>query len=201
MNRTAHPTRQALISTVVELLQTKNPENLKVDEVLSHSGISSGSLYHHFRDLPDLIDHAMVARYADDVDASIDVLEQIVANATDRESLSAQIRALTVATTSPERHLQRFVRAQAMTRATTHDRFRSALAPEQERLTNAIANLVRILQSKGFFDSSVDPVAASMFIQAYSLGFVINDVSGHPVSPDAVIAMVMRFHEKVLFAN
>ena len=49
-----HPTKSLLISTTVKLLGTRLPGEIAVDEILDASGISKGSLYHHFEDLGEL---------------------------------------------------------------------------------------------------------------------------------------------------
>ena len=59
-----HPTKALLISTTVKLLDTKLPNEIAVDEILETSGISKGSLYHHFEDLSELLEVAQVERYA-----------------------------------------------------------------------------------------------------------------------------------------
>lgn len=43
-----HPTREALISTVVKLLDTHEIETITSEQVLEISKISRGSMYHHF---------------------------------------------------------------------------------------------------------------------------------------------------------
>ena len=196
MTKREQPTRAKLIATVIQLLETANPEQIKVDEVLGRSGISVGSLYHHFTDIADLIDQAMVARYTADVDVSIAALSGVVDKATDVPSLLAGFRETTARTQSPNRGGQRFIRAQTMSRAVSSDRFRAALAPEQQRLTNAIAELWRSLQDKGLFDDRVDARAGSIFIQAYSLGLIVNDVSDDPVDADAYVELILRMLEK-----
>lgn len=69
-----HPTKVALLATAISLLDEQSPESITVGDVLTESGISSGSLYHHFGDLDNLIESAMVVRFARGVDWSIDVL-------------------------------------------------------------------------------------------------------------------------------
>lgn len=197
----SHPTRDALIEAVVWLLETKNPEDIKLDEVLSLSGISSGSLYHHFGDLSGLIDQAMIARYSDDVDISISALTQMVSHATDASSLARGLLPTTERTQSPERSAQRLIRAQTMARAATNERFRTLFEPEQQRLNDAIADLVRELQSKGLFESSVDAEAAAVLIQAYNLGFIINDVSGKPVNQQSWVNLISRMLERTFFSE
>jgi AcrR family transcriptional regulator len=199
--KASHPTREALITTVVHMLTSKNPEDLKVEEVLAQSGISSGSLYHHFVDFSDLIDQAMVLRYSSDIDASIASLDVLVQTAHDIPSLASGLLATTVRTQAPDRHIQRFIRAQTMVRAATHEQFRRALAPEQKRLTEAIADVLRKLQAKGLFHTSIDPHAGSIFIQAYNLGLIVNDVAEESVNHEAYVAIVSRMLEKTFFAE
>lgn len=189
-----------LINTVVQLLEVKNPEDLTVEEVLTESGISTGSLYHHFEDFADLVDHAVIARYAADIDANIEVLIGVIVGATDRRSLLKGLRGTTIATVSTDRVAQRSVRAQVMARAVSSERFREALVPHQQRLTEAVADLVRELQAKALFDPGLDPVAASIFIQAYNMGFVVNDVSGHPADEGSLAALVMQVLERSFLA-
>ena len=172
-----HPTRESLLSTAVDLLETRTPEQITVDEVLTESGISSGSLYHHFGDLNALIDAAMVVRFARGVDWSIEVLGQAMGQARDRKDLAARLHQVTLQTQSPERREVRAERVRAIARATTSPRFREALAPEQTRLTSGIAEVWFGLQERSLVSASIDPQAGSLFIQAYTLGLVLNDVS------------------------
>lgn len=196
-----HPTREVLISTVIELLETTSPEDIRVEQVLAPSGTSVGSLYHHFNDLADLIDQAIISRYTADIDISIAALTQIVQTATDRQSLLEGFRQNTSRTQSPERGAHRFHRAQTMTRAVTNPRFRETLASEQRRLTDTIAELWSELQDRGLFDPNLDPKVGSMFIQTYSMGLIVNDVSSEPVDPDAYVAFISRMLERTFLAE
>ena len=63
-----HPTKRALVQTVLDQLKTKKPSDLTSELILETSGISKGSLYHHFEDFDDLIETAQVFRYAAYVD-------------------------------------------------------------------------------------------------------------------------------------
>lgn len=143
----------------------------------------------------------MIVRYASDIDVSIKALTQVITVATDLESLEVGLRGTTIRTQSPERVEQRFIRAQTMTRAVTSERFRQKLQSEQERLTKAIAELFRELQERRLFSDELDPHAASMFVQAYNLGFIVNDVSQTPVDHDAWVALVTRMLSRTFFTE
>ena len=200
-NKRQHPTRKKLIEAVTDLLETTSPEDVRVDEVLGRSGISVGSLYHHFDDLTDLINQAIITRYSADIDVSIAAITSVVRGSQDRESLLEGFRQNTEQTQSPDRGAHRFHRAQTMTRAVTNPRFREALAAEQKRLTDTIADLWRELQDKGFFDPNLDPKVGSVFIQAYSMGLIANDVSIEPIDPDHYVAFISRMIERTFFAE
>ena len=174
------------------------PEQIGVEDVLTASGISSGSLYHHFGDLDSLIDTAMVVRFARGVDWSIEVLSEAMGQARDRKDLAARLHHVTLQTQSPDRYDVRAERVRAIARATTSSRFREALAPEQSRLTIGVADVWSRLQKRGLVSPSIDPQAGSLFIQAYTLGLVLNDVSEDPIPFDAWVAVIDAVVSRIL---
>ena len=72
-----HPTKRALVATVLEFLKDTKPSDLTSEAILAKSGISKGSLYHHFEDFDDLIETAEVIKYAAYVDQSIHLLTKV----------------------------------------------------------------------------------------------------------------------------
>ena len=80
-----HPTKEKLIETTARLLRSKSRAELSSELILSESGISKGSLYHHFEDLDHLIEQAMLKRYTDWVDVSISSMTDLVTRAKSRE--------------------------------------------------------------------------------------------------------------------
>jgi len=110
--------------------------------------------------------------------------------ARDRKDLVERLHQVTLRTQSPDRADVRAERVRAIARATISSRFRDALAPEQTRLTTGIAEVWSGLQERGLVSPSIDPRAGSLFIQAYTLGLVLNDVSDDPIAFDAWVAMI-----------
>ena len=60
--QTLHPTKRALLETVIKLMETKAPEEILSDEVLQISGISKGSMYYHYKDWYEIIEDAICER-------------------------------------------------------------------------------------------------------------------------------------------
>jgi hypothetical protein len=69
---------------------------------------------------------------------------------------------------------------------------RNALAPTQARLTVAIADLVREMKTKNFVSEDLDSTAVAVFIQAYSLGLIVNDVSNEQVDLEKWHSLISR---------
>lgn len=61
--RPPHPTAVKLLEITVDLLDEIPIDALSIAAVLERSGVSHGSLYHHYADFPDLVEQAAVHRY------------------------------------------------------------------------------------------------------------------------------------------
>lgn len=176
-----HPTKQALIDVTVELLDNKQPHEVQVDEILEKSGISKGSLYHHFTDLAELLETALVRRYSSYVDMSIGFMARELMVKTKDDLYNGLVR-LTELTQDPARAKIRSERARALALAEGNSRFAQLLGEEQERLTESLADIVQDLQNKELVTSKYDARVIATFIQSYTLGIIINDINPNPIS-------------------
>lgn len=198
MAKTSHPTRDRLIETMVELLDGSDPEHITADQVLSASGVSKGSLYHHFEDFEDLLEAALIARFSVNVDVTIDALSNIIASVNSREEAIAALRELNVYNQAQSRSNFRLERARAAGLTYSSPRFHEALGVEQQRLTDAFTDLFKETQNKGWMSTTLDARAAAVFIQAYTVGRVVDDIAPEKVDPEAWINLVMTVIEKAI---
>lgn len=191
MLRNFHPTKRLLIETASNLLDTKSATQISAEEVLEISGISRGSMYHHFEDLNDLIETTQVYGYSKWVDASIKFMYDFVITANNKEELRQALRKLTEITQSDGRKAARAQRALALALCASNERMAKKLAPEIQRLTDAIADVTNEVKNKGLFKESVDSKVLSTFIQAYTLGKIVNDFNPEPVSEEPWVDFIM----------
>ena len=182
MPQPIHPTKTRLIETTAEILETKFPEDIAVDEILEKSGISKGSLYHHFEDLGELLEAAQVQRYAAWVDRSIGLIVPVLSNAKNRDDIIEGLRVLTQYTQSEEYRVVRFSRARTLANSETSPRFQKALGIEQDRLTAALEDLVAEAKNKGVFREHLNARVIAVFIQSYTLGKIVDDIVPSPVA-------------------
>jgi AcrR family transcriptional regulator len=184
MRQTVHPTKTHLIETAVKLLDTQLPNEIAVDEILDKSGISKGSLYHHFEDLAELLEAAQVARYADWVDRSIELIVKIISQAKTKEALFEGLKKMTLLTQSANFKNFRYERARTIGNSQGHERFQKLLAVEQERLTTSLTDIIREVIEQGYFDKNLNPHVFAVFIQSYTLGKIVDDVVTNPLDPN-----------------
>jgi AcrR family transcriptional regulator len=192
-----HPTKALLISTTVKLLDTKLPNEIAVDEILETSGISKGSLYHHFEDLSELLEVAQVERYAAWVDRSVEALVGMLAKVKTREDIVAGLKMVTRFTQDTKYSKTRFQRARAIAAAEHNPRFRKLLAEEQKRLTDALIDLINEARNKGLYASDFDAHAGAVLVQAYTLGMIVDDFVDEQMDPEAWYALIDKVVDKV----
>lgn len=190
--RATHPTKQHLLETATYLIEEHGAQGFTVEQLLEMSHISKGSLYHHFTDFADVITQSQTARFAKYVAEDIEMLTTVMVNTTSREDLLARLEQVARVAHGPSRTARRLDRAAIISSAQFSETGRAQLAATQQLLTDAISDLVRELQERKLIDVVVDAKAFSTFIQAYSLGLVLNDVTEHPVDEEVWLALIGR---------
>ena len=179
MPRTIHPTKEKLIATMVSLMDEHALSNIQVGDVLRESNISKGSLYHHFENFEDLVESALIARFASSVDISIELVGHAVHDAKSAEEFVEKIIEVTTVTQGRERSKFRIERARVIGLSVNSPNLLRSLQQEQDRLTIAMADVVREAQEKGWVSKTYDAKTIAVFMQAYTLGRVIDDVASN----------------------
>lgn len=199
--RTDHPTRIKLLEAVVEMMNETPPEDIHSEYVLQETGISRGSLYHHYEDFTELLEDAMLYRFAAGVEASTGAIENIIANASNEAEFLSMLEGVTRATQSPELAESRFDRARMLAMAQNNERFRAKLAAVQDQLTDALTDCFSQAQTKGWLNQDFQPRTGAVFIQAYTLGKIINDVSMNPMNDADWENLITLIAGRALAAN
>ena len=190
MQASFHPTKKLLVETVIELLETKKPNEILAEEVLEISGVSKGSMYHHFEDLQELVETAQLMRYSKWIDASIEFMTKYVLGATTKENFIESLRKLTELTQSVDRKGARAERARALAACFDNPRMAKAMGEETQRHTDALADIIHEVQNRGFVRTDVDPKAIAVFIQSYTLGKMVNDYNPTGVDDQTWVELI-----------
>lgn len=195
-----HPTRLQLLQTVDALLETRPASSISSDEVLELSGISRGSLYHHFEDLADLIDTALARRFsALIVQRTQTSIKPLFQQARTRDELIAAFREIARLWAQPDSKSARAERITLLARAASSPTLQRKIAAEQQRLSDTLADVIGDLQSRGLMRSGFHPQAASVLLQAWSFGLALDEVAEQQVDPDAWMDLIVTAFEKTFF--
>lgn len=196
MVESPHPTAVTLMDTVSKMLDGDNPHDILVDEVLRISGVSRGSLYHHFGDFPGLVQATLLRRFSRNVDADGKAMMAVVQESTSKEDYWTRIRELSAFTQLPSRAPVRAERARIISMASSDLAFHNALSREQDRVTQVMAEAIEKAQENGWVKATLSAQAIAVFLQAYSLGRAVDDLASDKV-PNADWVLLV---EKVLGA-
>ena len=159
------------------MMETTPPEDIHSEFVLQETGISRGSLYHHYEDFTELLEDAMLYRFSAGVEASTAAMENIVATAGDKAEFFSLLEGVTRATQARKRADVRFDRARMLAMAQNNERFRRKLSEVQAHLTDSLTECIAQAQAKGWANANVQARTLAVFIQAYTLGRLVDDVS------------------------
>ncbi len=194
-----HPTKDELIKTVVILLDNLTLDEITSEKVLEISGISRGSLYHHFQDFAELLELAQVRRFSSYVNNSIEVLTELFSAISTREELVLSLTQVSKSFQSPQLANTRIERLTAISKVMHNPRMAVALGLEQERLTETIADLYRDLQARGYGNALLQPRTAAVMFQAYTLGRTVDDFTTNHMDQENWLYAVSLIVENIFF--
>jgi AcrR family transcriptional regulator len=170
-------TRQKLIQATSDLMDLHAIEDLSAAMVLERAGASKSSMYHFFEDFGDLLDETYVARFGASVRVSIDVINRIVENSKTKEEFFQALEQLTKSTQARDNASLRFRRARKLARSERNEKFRKSLGELQQQLTDSLTLAFEQAQEKGFLNKSFEARTGAVFIQAYTLGRIVDDIT------------------------
>lgn len=180
-----HPTRQRLLDITVELIGEVGLEGVDITELLERAELTTGALYHHFRDVPHLLEEAMAVRFPLGVRESLDMIRDGLKAATTLEDFQAFMRTLNEVSQAPANKARRMERAHYLALAFSSESLRAHIAQQQADMTAELTDVLIDVQERGWLRSDLDPKAVAVFIQAYTLGRIIDDITDDPVDPAA----------------
>jgi AcrR family transcriptional regulator len=189
-----------LLDTAVELLNSYSVDQLTIALILEQSGVSYGSLYHHFNDISNLVEQAVVHRYTRRVKESNDSI-RLLLDSTDAVEFRTRAEALFAESISVDRSINRLQRVEALGFIQGRPRLASRIAQAQQELTEDFADILSAFQRKDWIRSDIDPIATASFIQSLVIGRVIDDVSDQPVGHERWCALALPAFRAVLFAD
>ena len=188
-------TKQRLIDATSELMDELPLEEISAALVLERAGASKSSMYHFFEDFSELLEETFLVRFAASVEASGRAIKDVIKASTTQAGFFNAIEAVTKSSQARDSSAIRFQRARMLARCERNDRFRKSLGEIQENLTDFLAEAFEMAQQKGFVNHDFEPRTGAVFIQAYTLGKVVDDITQVHMNDDdweRLIGAVLR---------
>jgi AcrR family transcriptional regulator len=191
-------TRQNLIQATSDLMDLHAIEDISATMVLERAGASKSSMYHFFEDFSDLLEETYVVRFGETVRTSILVIEKIIAKSNTKEEFFIALDRLTEATQDRKLASIRFSRARELARSERHEKFQKSLGALQQKLTDSLTLAFETAQEKGFLNKNFEARTGAVFIQAYTLGRIVDDVTTTHMNDDDWEKLIGRIAREVL---
>ncbi|MEI6649602.1 MAG: TetR/AcrR family transcriptional regulator [Actinomycetes bacterium] len=193
-----HPTKEILINSAVDLIQTKGWPNVTSDLVLEASRVSKGSMYYHFKDFHELIEVAQVRIYDHTAAETIAELNTAFENSETKADFFSKIPQIMYGKVEPQLNESRLAQAEVVALALASPRMHEHVGEVQSRINSALVELLTRAQKRGWANPELDPLAMAMFLQAYNFGSVIDLLSESRVEISAWIRLVNLVLDEVL---
>lgn len=180
----AEATISAVIDATVEALENGNEADVRIDEILAKTGISKGSLYHHFGGREGLIAAARVVQFSRFVESDAEMIREVLTKTTTFDEFTAVVGQLVNLGNNVERQRARLSRFSAVSSSYGRPELWNALSIQQHKHTETLADGVRHGQANGWIRNDIDARAVSVFVQGYSLSRVLADLDTDPIADD-----------------
>lgn len=197
-----HPTRHVIVEAAATILKTAGVAHFHVDDVLAATALTRGAVYHHFHNVDDLVESALLATFVEGIEANLANVRQVMSSASSFDEFRTGIlQANVLYATNEGLRSVRTLRAHALAATGSGDRMAAALARQQQRLTDAYIEVITEAQHKGWVRTQLSPEALAVFIQAYSFGVILDDVSERHIEPASWADLIADFFDKCVFES
>ena len=194
----AHPTRQRLIETAVEVIGEVGLDAVEMNTLMQRAGVTTGALYHHFRDFGHLLEEAMAVRFPVGVRESLAMITEGLESATTLEEYQQFMRDLAVASQAPQNKARRMERARYLAIAFSSESMRQVISQQQQEMTEELTAALKVVADRGWLRDDLSPKAVAVFIQAYTLGRIVDDITDDPVDPEEWVNLIITVMSRAL---
>jgi AcrR family transcriptional regulator len=193
-----HPNAKKLLDAAVELLEDTPIEQLGLAQVLQRSGVSNGSLYHHFEDFRDLVEHAVVLRFTKGLNDSLAAIASL-RDSTDAQDFRRRVENIVSTFHDQNRRPYRMARLETLGALSSRPRLAERIGRAQYESNMKQAEYLAEFQQLGWFRSDLDAAAISTFMTATFIGRVVDDIATQHIDPVEWSRVAMTAFRAILF--
>jgi len=171
----AEATVTAVLHAAIELIEEGGESAVTVRTLEQRSGVSSGSIYHHFGDRDGVIAAAQTERF-DQVMRADAAFAAHHFRSDRREDFLAGLEAMVASVFMAERRRVRRQRLTSIASAQSRPELRARLQDSFTALVDALETMFVQLRGSGAFHPDLDTRAGAVFSESIQLGLVLNEI-------------------------
>lgn len=185
-------TRDALIHVTVEALDELGESNVRLENILSTSGVSVSSLYHYFGNLRGLIDAANVVRFNRVYLLDLESTRTALGKACTKDDFRKMVVSIVDDIFLSSRSENRRHRLLALSGVDNNPEFAASIAEAQKANALATTEILVSAKSQGFVPQHFDPVAFGVWFSAQAFGLAVTEIADDDAMNDMWRAQTLR---------
>ena len=178
----AKDTVSLVITEANRAIETGGESSVRIQEISAKTGVSIGSIYHHFGDRDGLIRATYVHNFASSVREDIAKVKRFMANLHTTQEIAKHYDEMFEFLTDHFGRLPASERAAIIGNTTGRPLLRQALAEVQNELTNGLTEVMQMLHDRKMLKSHLTPRAAATVVLGLLHGRVIAELDTDPVA-------------------
>lgn len=157
-------------------MESTGEASIRITKILKESGVTNGSLYHHFGSREGLVREAIAERFVGSVTEGLLVFSERVAKVRSSEEMFTLFRQELVRLGTEEVRQQRVRRMTALAAALPRAELLERVVSDQARYFDGAADALSRLQDRGLIKADLDVRAFSAWFLGLSLSRLLSDI-------------------------
>lgn len=178
----AKDTVQLVIDATNRAIESGGESSVRIQELAAQTGVSIGSIYHHFGDRDGLIRATYVHNFASNIQQDIARAKRFMAKMHSTEEIARHYDEMLRFLVEHFKHVPADKRANIIGNTTGRPLLRAALAEVQHELTEQLTEVMELLQERKMLKPHLSPRAAAVMTLGMLHGRIIAEVDTSPVS-------------------
>ena len=180
----AHETIQLLIDATDRIIRLNGEAAVRIQDISAETGISIGSIYHHFGDRDGLIRATQVHQFADTVRNDMPRVKRFMENMHSTEEIAERYDEMLRFVQGHFNHQSAIERIAVIGNTAGRPLMMQELIAAQTNLIDSATEAITPLYERGLFKDHLTARSISVIILGMLMGRTVSELDANPVSDD-----------------